>query len=159
MPQRKTHEIYSGSQKIGEVWEKYSNKTPFEADMNIQIEAANLSLSKAYGVPGYDKAMKNYKPRKIIGLVIISIAIIAGLIILSSVFTDFSPSNEWFLYSSLTFGLGMFFIGTKPYKNVYKRRMEKADFIQILLYTVGGIIGYFVGLCLIMFLLGKIINT
>ncbi len=77
MPQRKEYDVYSGNQKVGEVWGHYDNKTPSEADMNIKIAACNLIRAEAEVATDEKKIKKkkrmtvNYIVRAVIGAVVL----------------------------------------------------------------------------------------
>ena len=84
MPQRKTHDVYAGNQKVGEIWESYSGKTSYEAEMGVKIGA--IDLIRAEGTirtdeklrKRYEKMKRNYKIRKIIGCLLRAFSVISA---------------------------------------------------------------------------------
>ena len=82
MPQRKTHDVYAGNQKVGEIWESYSGKTSYEAEMGVKIGA--IDLIRANATISTDEKLS--KRRKRIWITYIIRAIIGGVLLLVSLY-------------------------------------------------------------------------
>lgn len=81
MPQRKEYDVYSGNQKVGEIWGHYDNKTPSEADMNIKIEVCDLIRAEA--MVATDEKLKKKKKRMTITYIVR--AVIGAVILIVTV--------------------------------------------------------------------------
>lgn len=164
MPQRKTHDVYSGNQKVGEVWEHYDVFTPAErAEQRAKrmAEAIKKSLdeSRLLGTAEYQakaaKAERNFKVRKALGIIAVIGAI--GLIVFSLAFPQSPLMSEWtmFYLSPIAFGIGMGLTHSDAELNLEKKR-PTIPLGWCIGWTIGGGIGFFVLNLMILFAVAQL---
>ena len=88
MPQRKDFDVYSGNQKVGEIWSNHPTKTDYETDLNIQKQVADLYFEKTKAdkiasTSKYkakeEKMKKHYIIRQVIGIILIIASLIMAV--------------------------------------------------------------------------------
>lgn len=150
MPQRKEYDVYSGNQKVGEVWGHYDNKTPSEADMNIKIAACDLIRAQAM-VDTDEKLIKKKKRMTIsyiVRAVIGAVMLIAIFITMNKLGSDSfrgSLTDIWenVLPFAISGAISVSLIASCPTLNV-----KKCDTSINWLYTFAGLIFGFIGVIL-----------
>lgn len=162
MPQRKTHDVYAGNQKVGEVWEHYDNKSSLEAEMNVRISAAKMVLRESLAQDAIDNNQKlkkkqermkrNYKFRDVLGIVFYVIAIIIAVVFFMMMFAnpatifDKIPMIYFYFIPSLVFAFGGGLRASMPEVNT-KRKKPQIDwggvFTLFFGYGAGFLIAYF----------------
>lgn len=156
MPQRKTHDVYAGNQKVGEVWEHYDVFTEEEraakrAKMIADMILDDLNKDQIYNSEAYQNQKKKldrtYKVRKVIGIVVVIVSL--GLAVLNVInFKSFGDNIAiFFIPPAVVFGLGMGLIKSEPIMNE-KKRLPVVDWggvlLKILLFGVVFLVLYFV---------------
>ncbi len=152
MAQRKTHDVYAGNQKVGEVWENYDVFTPAErAEQKAKRMAEwikkDLDESRLMGTAEYKKkeakAERSFKIRKALGIISILGAI--GMIVASLVNPQSEYMSEYTLFflPPIAFGIGMGLTHSKAELNLDKKR-PTIPWGWCLGWTIGGGIGFFI---------------
>ncbi len=152
MAQRKTHDVYAGNQKVGEVWETYDLFTPAEREAKRQKMIADMILKdldkdRLRDTAEYKKkearAERNFKIRKILGIISIIGAI--GLIVFSLVNPQSEYMSEYSLFfiPPVLFGIGMGLTHSASEINTKKKR-PTIDWGWCLGWTIGSGIGFFI---------------
>ena len=135
MPKRKEYDVYSGNQKIGEVWGEYDVFTPAEraekrAKMMAERILDDLEKDRIRNTDSYRKkeakADRNYKIRKVIGIFAIVVALfmaVLNIINLQNAINMFIS----FIMPTILFGLGISFIYSQPYEVNKKKGKPDCD--------------------------------
>ncbi|MBQ5591580.1 MAG: hypothetical protein IIU80_01390 [Clostridia bacterium] len=164
MPQRKTHNVYLGNQKVGEVWENYDVFTEKEREEKRKKEVLDLYHAKkdAYEIQETveyktkeDKAKKNFKIRKTIGIIFMLAAACVPIITMLFFKDDMSPAITFYL-PAIIFGLGTGIIHSEAYVST-RTVKPRIDWASCFRWTIAGGVGFLILSLLVLFVLGSII--
>lgn len=164
MAQRKTHDVYAGNQKVGEVWENYDLFTPAEREAKKQKMIADMILEdlekdRLRGTDDYKskkaKAERNFKIRKVLGIIAILGAI--GMIVASLVNPQSEYMSEYTLFflPPIAFGIGMGLTHSEAELNLNKKR-PTIPWGWCIGWTIGGGIGFFILNLIVLFGLARL---
>lgn len=164
MAQRKTHDVYAGNQKVGEVWENYDLFTPAEREAKKQKMIADMILKdleegRLRDTDDYKskeaKAERNFKIRKALGIIFVLVAI--GLIVFSLVNPQSEYMSEYTLFflPPIFFGIGMGLTHSDTHTNLEKRR-PTVDWGWCIGWMIGGGIGFFILNFIVLFGLARL---
>ncbi|MBQ3046004.1 MAG: hypothetical protein IJO03_06065 [Clostridia bacterium] len=160
MPQRKTHDVYSGNQKVGEIWERYDNKSSLEAEMNVKIAAAEMCLKESKAQDAIDRNPKLKKKQdrmfkrgeraEVAGNIFIAVAVIVAVVFFALMFLnpetifDMIPMVYFYFIPGGIFGFGW---GLKMYypELDVKRNKPKFDWGGILFMFLACGLGFTFG--------------
>lgn len=151
MPQRKDYDVYSGNQKIGEIWSDHPVKSDYETDLNIQIETVNHYFKKkaAWNIENTSeyqteaaKKEKMYKVRKAVGILFIAISLITAVM---NVFNHSQMENMFttFVIPAIIFGFGVGLLNSDIITST-KRKKPVIDWKAALCSFALGGIGFFI---------------
>lgn len=164
MPQKKDYDVYLGNQKVGEVWSHHDTKSEYEREMGFQKEVADLYFAKresqaVKSTTAYQtkeaRIKKNFKIRKIIGIIFMILAV--GVPITTMLFfkNDMSEFTTFFL-PAIIFGIGTGLTHTEATisADTLKARIDWASSLR---WLIGGGIGFLIFSLLVLFALASIL--
>ena len=155
MPQRKTHDVYAGNQKVGEVWEHYDVFTEEERAAQrakMIVDAINADLRDGYtrDTPEYKagekKAERNFKIRKALGIVAIIVALAIVVLTITTAVSAKGISDPFsaFVIPAIIFGVGLGLTHSEAIKVNHIKKRPSIDWTWCIGWLFGGGIGFLI---------------
>lgn len=165
MPQRKTHNVYVGNQKVGEVWENYDVFTEKEREEKRQKEILDLYHAKkeryeisetAEYKSKENKVKKNFKIRKTIGIILMLTAFSVPIITMLFFKNEMSELTTFGL-PAIVFGIGSGCIHSEAHISTQTMKPH-IDWASCLRWIIGGGICFLLVVFALLFGVGTLLS-
>ncbi len=161
MPQRKDYDVYSGNQKVGEIWSEHPTKSDYESDLNMQIQMVDYYFDRKatwelHNNPEYKaKAAKLEKLCKVVRVIAVFL-IIASVILAVMNIINREKIDSFLMFliqPTVLFGLGMglrYFDIDSGAKSTKPKIDWKGVFFMFAAWGVAFLVIYFLVACVLM---------